>query len=243
MRNKDLKMKHRPYIVELIGPAGAGKTTILKALCRENKNIVKAPKPALKDIRNILFFIGNALPLLPVFFRQRPKSKWLSWRQMWWMIYLNGWHHVLGRKNSNGCSMKLIDHGPMYMLTSLLKFGPEVTQSPYFRKWWDKMFKQWASFLDMVIWLDAPNTILAERINNRDTWHVVKEKPAEEVQNFLVRYRTSLEEIISLSQSHNNCLKVLHFHTDRETPEQIMEKILRESQMQSKNVKSLAVDQ
>jgi hypothetical protein len=94
----------------------------------------------------------------------------------------------------------------------------------------------------MVIWLDAPNSILAKRIQNRDTWHVVKEKPADEVQNFLLRYRTSLEQIISLSKSHNSCLKVLHFHTDRETPEQITDKILHECETQFKNVKAVMVN-
>jgi len=235
-------MKKRPFFVELIGPAGSGKTTIVKTMCQENKNIVKAPKPTYRYARNLPFFIRNALPLMPVLLRQRPNSKWPTYRQIWWMIYLNGWYHTLSRQTSNGCILKVMDHGPLYMLTSLLEFGPEITQGQDFRKWWDRMLRQWASFLDMIIWLDAPNSILVKRINTRDTWHVVKEKPEQEMHEFLFRYRISLEQIISLSKAHNNCLRVLHFHTDQETPEQITNKILCAYEMHLKGVTLMSVN-
>jgi hypothetical protein len=124
--------------------------------------------------------------------------------------------------------VNLIDHGPIYMLTSLLEFGPVKSKNKYYRKWWDTKFKDWSSLLDIIIWLDAPNSILVKRINTRDTWHVIRKKSEEEMHNFLIRYRNSLEKVISLSKSHNDKLSVLKYDTGLETPEQIIDTILHE---------------
>ncbi len=187
------------------------------------------------------FLVSNVRSLLPVFLRQRPNSRRFTGREIWWMIYLNGWYRILDRQTSSDYALSLIDHGPLYMLASLLEFGPENTQSQYFQKWWDKTLKQWSAFLDMVIWLDAPNLLLAERINTRDTWHVAKGEPEQEVYKFLTRYRTSFEHVISLSKAHNNNLCTLHFHTEQQTPEQLSDEVLGAFEMRLKDIKSTMV--
>jgi thymidylate kinase len=128
------------------------------------------------------------------------------------------------------------------MLTSLQEFGPEIKQNKYFQKWWKRMLKHWTSLLDIVIWLDAPNSILVKRIKARDTWHIVKEKPGQEMHNFLIRYRTSFEQVISMSKTHNNSLRILHFDTEHETQERITDKILHACGMQFKDEKLMTVN-
>lgn len=242
LNNENQSMNGIPLTVEVIGPAGAGKSTLIKSIIQANENVFLATKPSLRSARNTPYLARNILSLLPIFLRHPTNSMRLTSRELYWIIYLNGWHHNLGRQTSNDCILNMIDHGPLYMLTSLLEFGPEITQSQNFQKWWDRMFKQWASFLDMIIWLDAPNSMLAKRINTRCTWHPVQEKPKHEMHRFLSHYRISLKRIISLSKAHNNGLRVFHFHTDQETPEQITDKILRACGMQFKDVKLMTVN-
>ena len=87
------------------------------------------------------------------------------------------------------------------------------------------MFNQWAQTLDLVIWLDAPEEILIERIRSRDKWHPVKESPAQEMRDYLLRYQSAYEHVISQLSAIRE-LKVLRFNTGCQTPEDITSQVL-----------------
>ena len=111
------------------------------------------------------------------------------------------------------------------MLTWLYGFGPKNLRSEEFRRWWDGMLTRWSHALDMIIWLDAPDAVLVERIHRRDSWHFVKEKSKKEAAEFLARYRTSYERIIP-SLIANNGPTVLRFDTAQESLARIVEQAL-----------------
>ena len=87
------------------------------------------------------------------------------------------------------------------------------------------MFKQCASTLDIVILLDAPDTILVDRINTRSKQHAVKGKSDREAYDFLENYRTSFDQILERLTSYGE-LKVLHFDADRLSIDQIAAEVL-----------------
>lgn len=219
-------VKHRPIFVEFIGPAGAGKTSIVRTLIQSDKYIADTPKPSYRDGRDIGYLVSSIPSILPFFIPQPPNNKWLNRRQIYMMLFLNEWHHILDHHKSRNCMVSLLDHGPIYMLTSLLEFGPEITQSKHFRNWWSRKLKEWSNFLDLVVWLDAPDPILAKRIKARDSWHVVKDESGQEITTFFERYRKSFAKVISTSRDYNNTFNLLRFRTDRETLEQINIKVL-----------------
>lgn len=229
-------MKKRPLIVEIAGPAGAGKTTLAKALSRCNENIVISPVPGVREARNIPLFIGQALVLLPIFLWPSPNGKRLTWREIKMMMHVNGWDHILSWQASSNYAVIVLDHGPVYRLATLHEFGPEITQSQRFQKWSNRMLNRWAALLDMVIWLDAPNPVLVERINNRDSRHIVKGKPEQEMYNFLARFRTAYEHMVSMLIIHQHCPGVLRFETDHETLDQVMDKVLNAIEIRLRDV-------
>ena len=55
---------------------------------------------------------------------------------------------------------------------------------------------EWAQTLDVVIYLDASDDVLIERIRTRRQAHPVKDLPAEEVGRFLSAYRRAYERVI-----------------------------------------------
>lgn len=212
-----------PLVVEIIGPAGAGKTTLLRALSQRHKKIGPALHPS--KIRQVPFFISNTFFFLPTFLRQYRHSRWFNWREIRSMAYLKAELHVLEQQASNNDRVTILDHGPIYRLAFLRALGPEITTSQRYKSWWASLLKQWTATLDIVIWLDAPDAILLERIRTRATRHAIKGKCEQEAYEYLTHYRTFLSQIIAETMT-NHQVTLLRFNTNQESVEQMADKIL-----------------
>jgi len=212
-----------PLVVEISGPAGAGKTTLVQALDQCHEKIVTGVR--LRKIGYIPFFVSNTFFLLSTFLRHYRHSRWFTWRQTRSMVYLKAWHHVLERQVSNNDMVTVLDHGPIYRLALLREFGPEITKSQLYERWWDSMLKQWATIMHMVVWLDAPDAVLLERIHTRNRWHIIKGKSGQEAYEFLARYRTSYEQTITRLIA-NRGPTLLRFDTHQKSVDQILDKVL-----------------
>lgn len=162
--------------------------------------------------------------LMPTFLRQFRNGRWFTWKEIKMIVYLNGWPHVLRRQAANS-TITLLDHGPVFRLTRLNVLGPKNMASQRFDTWWDNMFKQWSGALDMIIWLDAPDAILLDRIRARDKWHSVKKKSRRDAYEFLGRYRNSYESVISALIAKDGP-SLLRFDTDHQSLGKIADKVL-----------------
>jgi shikimate kinase len=219
----DAAVKNAPRVVELAGPAGAGKTTLLRALSQRNSKI--RSDLAVSRVGQLPFYISNTFSLLPTYLRQYRHSRWFSRRETRSMAYLKAWLGVLGQQASSNGAVTVLDQGPIYRLAFLRALGPELTTSQPYKRWWTSLLSQWAAVLDVVIWLDAPNAILLERIRNRESWHTIKEKCDQEAHEYLDHYRTFLERTIAESVADHQ-IALLRFDTNQESVEQIVGEIL-----------------
>jgi len=224
LSNKAIKQKS-PLIVELVGLAGAGKTTLARALSQRDEKILVAADLELRKMRHIPIFVSNVPFLLPVFLRRCRSSRWFTWDEIKAMVYLKAWPRVVRQQASNQGTVILLDHGPVFKLATLNAFGPERLKSQGFEQWWHSMFKQWAFTLDLVIWLDASDTNLEERINTRSQRHAVKGKSEQEASKFLARYRTSYEQILAKLAAYGGPT-LLQFDTSQASIEQILAEVL-----------------
>ena len=163
--------------------------------------------------------------LLPTFLRHYRHSRWFTWRESRFMVYIPAWYEQLNQRASASDTVTVLDHGPLFRLVTLREFGPKLTTSLAYLRWWDDMFDRWAARMDMVIWLDAPDAVLARRIEERPSRHRVKGKPAEEMYQFLARYRAAYEQIVTRLESGGR-VQVLRFDTDQVPLEHILEHIL-----------------
>jgi len=224
LNNSAIKQKS-PLIVELVGLAGAGKTTLARALSQRDEKILVAADLELRKREHIPIFVGHVPFLLPVFLRRCRSSRWFTWDEIKAMVYLKGWPRVLRQESARSGKAILLDHGPVFKLATLNEFGPEKLRTEEYKLWWNDMFRQWASIMDIVIWLDAPDRVLEKRINSRDQRHLIKGETSSEVVHFLARYRTSYEEILVKLNAYREPLR-LQFDTSRTPIEQVADEIL-----------------
>jgi shikimate kinase len=216
----------RPFlIIELVGPAGAGKTTLSRVLTHRNPKIQIGSDIELRKTKNAPVTLRAIMSLLPIFLRQLRYGRRFTWDEIKYLIYLMSWSEILRQDVADGAPAMLLDHGPVFKLATLNEFGPENLKTDEFEIWWNSMFKQWASTLDIVIWLDAPDLVLEQRINSRDQRHVVKGRTEAEVVHFLARYRTSYEEILAKLKTDGGP-RLLQFDTSRTSIEQAADEIL-----------------
>jgi thymidylate kinase len=222
-------IKRAPLVVELVGPAGAGKTSLARALNQCNEKILIGTSPYFRRIRDIPFFTRNILLLLPTFLHmyRSNSGRRLTLRELARVVTLNGWHRVLGQA-SKKYQIVILDQGPIFMLAELHAFGPENLKDQSAQKWWETMYRQWAATLNLVIYLDALDTHLVERIRTRAKSHVVKEKTKPEVFGFLAHYRWAFEHVVSTLTANQNSLRVVCFDTAQESLDGIVNRLLAE---------------
>ena len=148
-----------------------------------------------------------------------------TWDEIKYLIYLQNWIRVLDIQAQRGPKIFLLDHGPIFKLATLHAFGPSWLRSASADTWWIEFFQRWADRLDLVIWLDAPNSVLETRINARNQKHEVKGKDQQEVVQFLDRYRSSYKYVLSGLAACGGP-DVIQFDTSQSAMKQIEEKIL-----------------
>jgi thymidylate kinase len=214
-----------PLIIELVGLAGAGKTTLLHALSRRSEEIQIGAEIELRKLRHVPVFVRNAPSLLPIILHPGQQGRWFTWEEIKYLVYLEAWPQVLEQQAAHAGGVILLDHGPVFKLATLDAFGPDYLKTERSEAWWNAMFKQWASTVDLVIWLDAPDPILEKRINSRSQRHAVKGKTETEALHFLGRYRMAYEKILARLMIDAGPV-LFQFDTGQTTIEQVVDEVL-----------------
>jgi deoxyadenosine/deoxycytidine kinase len=217
----------KPGIVEIIGLAGAGKTTLSKALGKYPDHFRLSRFPSVHQIASAPFFIRYGAPLLPNLFRlYRRTSRQLGQREFAWMTILSGWPDILQQQANKGQKVIVLDQGPVYLLAEFKEFGPEYLQSERAEKLWQKIYCRWAGTLDLIVWLDADNTYLMERIQNRAKGHKVKNESMTVVTDFLTRYRAAYDYVVSRLGTCPGGPRILRIDTGSRQPQETADYLL-----------------
>jgi hypothetical protein len=144
------------------------------------------------------------------------------------MSILKGWPFVLQRDLKKNPRVIVLDQGPVYLLAEMREFGPEYLKSKEAEKFWQELYCRWAATLDMIVWLDAEDSYLLERIQTRVKDHVVKNEAAPIVFEFLERYRRAYNYLLSALETCKSGPRILRFDTSRYKPGEIVDCLLAE---------------
>ncbi|MGR9012445.1 MAG: AAA family ATPase [Gammaproteobacteria bacterium] len=216
-------LKHPILVMEIVGPAGAGKTTILSALSKHDEKI--RPIYGFRHKRYIPLYVKHAILLSPFLLLQYAKRRWYSPKEVNRMIRLKATRQILERQMAHEDLPILLDQGPIYTLSVLAEFGSQHTKNQDFIKWWEKTLQEWSETLALIVWVDAPDEVLLERIHTRSKQHVIKEKSNQEAIDFLGRFRSVYQQTIEKLKATGDA-QVICYDTSQCSMESIVDTLL-----------------
>jgi hypothetical protein len=176
-------------VVELAGPAGAGKTTLADTLRQQDERIVVGlPVSRL----GILAGLGGAAATLARA-RMAAPGRWWTRGELRSVAYLRAWQGPAASRDET----VLLDHGPAFRLAYLLD-GPPMAHTASFQSWWTRTGVSWGRLLHAVILLDAPDDVLLRRIDERDRGHRIRGVGRGDGAAFLARYRAAYDAVLDV---------------------------------------------
>jgi deoxyadenosine/deoxycytidine kinase len=223
------RMQKPPRVVEIVGPAGAGKTTLYAALDQHPERVLLGDFPDVRKLSAAPFYIFHGLGLVPsLAWLYRHPSRQLTRREFAWMAVLRGWAGLLKKDTRRDKRVIVLDQGPVYLMAELRLSGPDYLQAEKARALWESLFTRWASTLDLIIWLDAADDVLLDRIRTRPSEHLVKKEDDATIQEFLGRFRRNYEGIFARLQVNSTGPAILRLDSGTLKPEEIEAAVLTE---------------
>jgi hypothetical protein len=182
-----------PAIVELVGPAGAGKTSVLQAIQRHNGTIRLWRR--FGRARRLHLFTRYAPGLAPTAYELLWNSPRSASAMLRHLLRLKMLERVVSALPAG--ELIVMDEGPVYSLCQLGLLRAPDRPSVRLERAWRGSLDQWRRSLDAVIWLDGPNAVLADRIRARPkSIGGIERQGDEELYRFLDRFRCTYRAIL-----------------------------------------------
>lgn len=190
-----------PQVIELIGPAGAGKTGLLRAIARQAPSVRTGLR--LDRLRALPVVAWQAVALTPATVDMLfTDSRWL-WTGLRHLWRLRAFPAQLERARGSGHRTILLDEGPVFSLGRLSVFQRAHEGSGWLARAWSAEVARWRQRLTGVVLLDADNDVLAQRIRNRAKQHPVKNGSDQQIFEFLDDYRKAYRDIVKHLQAED----------------------------------------
>jgi hypothetical protein len=191
----------RPVLVELIGPAGAGKTTLARAIAGRVAGVRTGLR--LDRVRDLPAVAASAVRVAPAFASGLLAGTRTAAHDARYSIRLLAHRAAAARALRTECHLIIVDEGPVYMLARLLGFGSAGVEHSRFGREWLGSIDWWRRRLDAVVWLDAPDETLAARIRSRPKRHRAKHASDAALREFLSCYRAAFATVVTRLTSTN----------------------------------------
>ncbi len=203
-------------IVELCGMYGAGKTTTHKQMVQGQQHDIRACY-RLPRYRNIHRLAINTFRIISTLFLAGWDRD--SLRDLRLLAYVYALAQDLYCSKHRMKGSLVWEEGPVRILSILWLQVKRYPNRVLVERELSRGLRQLAKVLDGVIWLDAPETILAERVRARPQRHRLKSVGLDEAIEFYREYRAAYQDILAILRQCE--VPILHLSTDQHDPEQI----------------------
>jgi hypothetical protein len=210
----------RPRIVELVGPAGVGKSAVAEELA--HRPGVLCTSVWQVPLTELAWATVCTIPSATMLVRRARAP--LS-RELRHIARLRALLNFLDRDDLSRYRVVVLDEGAIYTLAWLHVIGHHVFSDQRTSSWRRYISALWAATLDEVVLLDAPDAVLAHRLRSRAKQHVLSHATDRAITAFTMRYRTAFNATIGAVQHHGR-FAVRDFRTDRLSATEIADQIV-----------------
>jgi thymidylate kinase len=148
-------------------------------------------------------------------------------REFAWLAVLLGWPDYLQKKYRRH-QVIILDQGPIFLIADIHQFDIEKLRSSMADRWWREIFNLWSHTLNMIVWFEAEDEKLLERIRNRDKEHLIKNSSDVEMKAFLNLHRIIYRQVIPLLVRVDGGPKIVTIDTSDRTIADISDRLLAE---------------
>ena len=212
----------RAVIVELVGPAGAGKTTLAEGVSATDRTVLSGLSLWGLPRRDLMRSAMSLAPTIAASALGGSKSR-LRGGEIAQMIRLGALRRAVWREAQRH-RVLLLDEGPVFALSWLDVFfsrnGDRVPAA-----WRRRVVSDWSMLLDVVVFIDASDVTLAERIRTREKPHMVKDRSDAEIYGFSAGFRKAFDRVIAEFAKAGHVM-VDALNTDRVPVEQSASRLL-----------------
>jgi hypothetical protein len=181
----------RPVIVELVGPAGVGKSALADRLLAHH-DVVRA---SVWNLPRALL-LESAARSLPLLLRVCLVTRSVPREEIKQIVRLNALRLFVARRVTRA-RVVVLDEGPVFALSWLRVFGHPRFQNGRVEPWWQATYAAWAAILDRLVLLDAPEPVLTSRIRGRHKpADVFRDMTDAEIRDLVRRYRAAFDRVL-----------------------------------------------
>lgn len=220
-----LPASQRRTLVEIAGVAGSGKSTLTRSLVGSQGDRLSRAEFIHASTPSHLPYIARGIPRFfgayAAGLRKSPRPTWADFKLM---AYVTEWDRFVMSNSDYSGRVVLFDQGPIYALVRLKVKGLTMSGTAAFESWWSRRFEVWAEVMTTVVWLDATDDVLLNRIDGRPQDHAIKGTSKPAGRQFLARYRESFQAILVELEARG--VDVLRFDTAEYGSEAIASTVL-----------------
>lgn len=212
-----------PLLVEFVGLAGAGKSTLVAELQRRDPGITTLQRakssehaPAMVlDAARFAPALGAALLVAPRF----------VWRNARYYLRLEGLRRVTREVLAATSGTLVLEHGPVFTLARIAaSAGRSVPPAPLHHLA-RRSLARWALMLNLIVCLDAAPIELARRVRGRSKDHPMRDSSDHVIHDFFGRYGTAYTTVLADLTAVGGP-PVLKLRTDRDSVPVLADRVL-----------------
>jgi hypothetical protein len=215
-------VRRRPLVVEVIGATGTGKSSLCRALHQRDATIHSG-----LEIWRLphSWLLANGLLRMPTLLQCWHSCGRSCWEEMNHIVRLHALSWWLSLESSRGYRILPLQEGAVYVLAWLYAFGHEGARRGCMERWWRVALERWAATLDVIVWLDAPDALLAQRIRTRWGTHPYADWEDQPLYEFFAQWRSGYQYVVSQLIEAGGA-KVMNIATDQEPIGRLADTIL-----------------
>lgn len=208
------------FVLEVAGPAGAGKSTVSRLLTERSQVVATSIWGLPRRL-----YAASAVRVLPAIGALVGAARGLPWDEAEQFIRLDALDLFLRRLPARDRSVVVLDEGPVFAFAWFRVLGHPCFRDGRRDAWWRRTLTHWAERLDAIVVLDGADPLLVERLRSRAKAHPLKQSSDQELYAFAAAYRRAFDWVIA-GLTAGGGPKVISLESNGAPPKELAERVL-----------------